>query len=115
VDQSKYGWPVAKAYQKVDELATEEINVKRMEEAVKSVEQTFRHKQKKDNDWGREPFSKYPQLMYIDGPQPMGQMMGPPPVMYTPAPRKQQPPYPRLPGLSQEYLDLASYVCRWAI
>jgi len=39
---SEYRWPVAEAYQMSDELATGEINVKKFEEAVKSVEQTFR-------------------------------------------------------------------------
>jgi len=70
--------------QRSDELATGEINVKRFEEAVKSVEKTFRlgHKRGRDDDCEREP-KKYHCPMYYEGPQPVGHMMehmmGPPP------------------------------------
>ena len=36
-DMAEYGWPVAEAYQRADELAMGEINVKRFKEAVKLV------------------------------------------------------------------------------
>ena len=62
-DMSNYGWPVAEAYQKSDELATGEINVKKFEEAVKSVKQTFRFGRKRArDDHEREP-KKYPRPM----------------------------------------------------
>ena len=49
-NQSEYGWPVAEAYQQADELAAEEISSKRMEEAVKQVEQKYRRKRRRDDD-----------------------------------------------------------------
>ena len=69
MDMSEYRWPVAEAYQMSNKLVTGEINVKRFEEAVKSVEKTFQlgRKRGRDDDCKREP-KKYPHPMYYEGP-----------------------------------------------
>ena len=95
-DRSDYGWPVAEAYQKADELAAEDISTKRLEDAVKSVEQKYRQKRKREEDRPREPTWREPQpISYAAPPQLMGNFGGPPPPMY---PVPQPPPYGKPPG-----------------
>jgi len=48
-DRLEYGWPVAEAYQKADELVAEEISPNRLEDAIKVVEQD-RRKRKREED-----------------------------------------------------------------
>ena len=83
-DQSEYSWPVAEAYHQADELAAEEISSKRMEEAVKQVEQKYRRQKRKRYDYqAKEPAWREPQPPYVRPPPPTGQLAGPtPPMMY---------------------------------
>jgi len=71
-DQSDYGWPVAEAYRWVDELAAEDISSKRLEDAVKSVEQTYRQKRKREEDRPREPIWREPHPTYVAPPSTYG-------------------------------------------
>ena len=96
-DRSDYGWPVAEAYQRADELAADDISTKRLEDAVKSVEQKYRQKRKREEaDRPRQPtWRPEPQPLYPAPPQPMVNFGGPPPPVY---PVSQPPPYARPPG-----------------
>ena len=67
-DQSEYGWPVAEAYQQAYELAAEEISSKRMEEAVKQVEQKYRWKRRRDDNRANELAWRDPQPTYVGAP-----------------------------------------------
>ena len=99
-DQSEYGWPVAEAYHQADELAAEEISSKRMEEAVKQVEQKYRRQKRRRDDYrAKEPAWREPQPPYVGPPPPTGQLAGPtPPMMYPLVPQPQPLSYNRPPG-----------------
>ena len=99
-DRSDYGWPVTEAYQRADELAAEDISSKRLEDAVKSVEQTYRQKRKREEDQPREPIWREPHPTYAGPLQPMGNFGRLPPPMYPQPPPYARPPCPRpqIPG-----------------
>jgi len=69
-DRSDLGWSVAEAYQQVDELAAMDINGKRLDDAVKLVEQQQR-KRKRDDDRPWEPSWRIPRVHHAGLLQPM--------------------------------------------
>jgi len=84
-DRSDLGWPVAEAYQQVDELAAVDIKCKRLDDAVKLVEQQ-QSKRKRENDHPRKPSWRSSRVHHAGPPQPihfagsglpMGRLRGP--------------------------------------
>ena len=111
-DRSEYGWQLVEAYQR-DELADNEKDTKKIEEAEKAVELKNRRKHKQASE--KDKMELQPPTSFRP-PQYMGRFgFPPPPPPFIPLPISQAVPFPRPVGPAAKVPGPCFTVSRWDI